>query len=166
MTDDLTPGAFGRRIVTGLDADTGKAQILYDDTKGHVSTSPNGNLFQVIWWTDEVPADCSPARNQDPTTGLKPFQISNEGSVAMFGWLKPGACAEMHETKSIDYVVLLEGELELELDNGEKRLMKPGDVIVQRETIHAWCNPLPTQYAKVFAVMVASKNAVASEGAE
>ena len=46
----------------------------------------------------------------------------------------------MHRTVSLDYGVVLEGEVELVLDSGETRLMKRGDVSVQRGTNHAWRN--------------------------
>ena len=45
----------------------------------------------------------------------------------------------MHRTRTLDYVVLVEGELVLILDDGEV-ILKPGDVVVQRGTDHAWEN--------------------------
>ncbi|CAK96587.1 uncharacterized protein An07g01420 [Aspergillus niger] len=49
----------------------------------------------------------------------------------------------MHRTVSVDYGVVLEGEVELVLDSGETRLLKRGDVAVQRGTNHAWRNVTP-----------------------
>jgi hypothetical protein len=49
----------------------------------------------------------------------------------------------MHRTVSLDYGVVLEGEVELVLDSGEVRLLKRGDVAVQRGTNHAWRNVTP-----------------------
>ncbi|MGV8864679.1 MAG: cupin domain-containing protein [Pseudomonas sp.] len=46
----------------------------------------------------------------------------------------------MHVTSSIDYAILLEGSLSLELDNGEIRTLKPHDVVVQQGNVHAWRN--------------------------
>ena len=46
----------------------------------------------------------------------------------------------MHRTVSIDYGVVLFGEFDIELDSGEKRIMKQGDVCVQRSTNHLWRN--------------------------
>jgi hypothetical protein len=46
----------------------------------------------------------------------------------------------MHCTPTLDYGVLLEGELWLELDDGEQRLLQVGDVIIQQSTRHAWRN--------------------------
>jgi quercetin dioxygenase-like cupin family protein len=110
---------------------------------------------QTLWFTDEVPADCSSETSKDPT-GNQTFEISNEGSVrnwvffimqgnliltavinltlsqvCMMVWIKPGSSSPMHQTKSIDYGVVLEGEIVLELDNGNERLLKVGYVIPQ-----------------------------------
>ena len=52
----------------------------------------------------------------------------------------PGAPKFMHRTETVDYAVLLSGECDLELDSGEIAHMKPGDIVVQRGTMHAWVN--------------------------
>ena len=107
--------------------------------------------FQTLWFTDEVPVDCSVETSKDPT-GHKTFQVSNDGSVRTYNllrayfpysessissqvclvvWIQPGSSgAPMHQTKSIDYGVLLEGEVVLELENGDERLLKPGYLLV------------------------------------
>ncbi|KAJ6104933.1 hypothetical protein N7486_003622 [Penicillium sp. IBT 16267x] len=65
------------------------------------------------------------------------------GNVCRIVDMQPGATSPMHRTVSLDYGVVLEGEVELILDSGETRLMKRGDVAVQRGTNHAWCNVTP-----------------------
>jgi quercetin dioxygenase-like cupin family protein len=46
----------------------------------------------------------------------------------------------MHTTDTIDYDIVLEGEITLELDDGESRALKTGDIVVQHGTRHAWRN--------------------------
>ena len=46
--------------------------------------------------------------------------------ISAFLWMPPGGKTPMHANRSIDYAIVLEGELELELDSGDKRLLKPG----------------------------------------
>ncbi|KAJ2978867.1 hypothetical protein NQ176_g3577 [Zarea fungicola] len=66
----------------------------------------------------------------------------------------PGeAQGPMHRTKTIDFGVIIEGELELILDSGESTVLKRGDIIVQRGTIHAWRNNSTTQVARGFFVL-------------
>ena len=57
--------------------------------------------------------------------------------------MAPNVISPMHRTVSIDYGVVLEGTVELVLDSGETRVMRRGDVCVQRGTNHAWRNITP-----------------------
>jgi len=65
------------------------------------------------------------------------------GNVCRIVDMQPGVTSPMHRTVSLDYGVVLEGEVELILDSGETRLLKRGDVAVQRGTNHAWRNVTP-----------------------
>jgi len=51
----------------------------------------------------------------------------------------PGNTPRMHRTETIDYVIVLEGEIEMDMDDSTVK-MKAGDVMVQRGTNHAWAN--------------------------
>ena len=59
----------------------------------------------------------------------------------------------MHRTVSLDYGVVLEGEIDLILDSGESRHMKRGDISVQRGTNHAWKNRSETSWARMLYVL-------------
>jgi hypothetical protein len=59
----------------------------------------------------------------------------------------------MHRTKTIDFGVIIEGELELILDSDESTVLKRGDILIQRGTIHAWRNNSDTQVARGFFVL-------------
>ena len=65
----------------------------------------------------------------------------------------------MHRTQSLDYFFVHEGELELELDSGEKRIIKAGEVVIQREAWHRWTNLSTTTRAVVFAVALGAEGA-------
>ncbi|KAI9713159.1 MAG: hypothetical protein M1820_001144 [Bogoriella megaspora] len=75
-----------------------------------------------------------------------PGLVVHGGSVCRFVDFLPGYPSKMHRTSSVDYGVVLEGQLELELDSGEKRIMNRGDVCVQRATNHAWRNTSNTEW--------------------
>ncbi|CDF92553.1 hypothetical protein BN844_1977 [Pseudomonas sp. SHC52] len=62
----------------------------------------------------------------------------------------------MHTTPTIDYGILLQGELWLELDNGEQKLIRPGEIVIQRGTRHAWRNK-SDQIARALFVMIGMK---------
>ncbi|MCY1310380.1 hypothetical protein D9M70_605620 [compost metagenome] len=72
----------------------------------------------------------------DPQRAFAQLAEALPGLFDCFEAENPG----MHRTPTIDYGVLLEGELWLELDNGEERLVHPGDVVIQNGTRHAWRN--------------------------
>ncbi|KAK0726234.1 hypothetical protein B0T21DRAFT_394778 [Apiosordaria backusii] len=61
----------------------------------------------------------------------------------------PGQTIQFHRTETIDFGIVMEGEMELSLDGGEKRTLKKGDVVVQRGTMHAWENKSDTVWARV-----------------
>lgn len=68
------------------------------------------------------------------------------GTAVCIMSMKPGAGKEsgiMHRTMTLDVVVIIEGAIEIHLDSGEKRVVKAGDSIVQRATMHKWVNVTP-----------------------
>jgi hypothetical protein len=61
----------------------------------------------------------------------------------------PGSTLSFHRTETLDLGVCVGGQMELTLDSGEVRVLRPGDVIAQRGTMHAWRNPSETEWARV-----------------
>lgn len=59
----------------------------------------------------------------------------------------------MHRTQSVDFGIVLEGTVELILDDGKRQLMQRGDVAVQRATMHAWKNPSSTEWTRMLFVL-------------
>ncbi|MCJ1392595.1 hypothetical protein MMC18_005465 [Xylographa bjoerkii] len=66
----------------------------------------------------------------------------------------------MHRTQSLDYGIVVSGEVELILDSGETRTMRQGDVAVQRGTMHAWRNKSETEWCRMVFVLIASEEVV------
>ena len=125
-----------RRIVTGHDG-RGLAVVRRDE-RLETQTIPSGEArFVKLWTTDRSPAD-----NQDEgDAALRPTGLTSPGgSVLRVVDLLPGARSPMHRTQSVDYGIVMQGELDMELDSGERVQLQPGDVVVQRGTNHAWVN--------------------------
>ncbi|KAL1957495.1 hypothetical protein VTO42DRAFT_5958 [Malbranchea cinnamomea] len=78
--------------------------------------------------------------------------ISN-GTVLRYVDMPPGQVSPMHRTVSLDYGVVLEGEVECILDSGETRILKRGDVAIQRGTMHAWRNTSNTEWSRMLYVL-------------
>jgi quercetin dioxygenase-like cupin family protein len=125
-----------QRIVTGHDGQ-GRAVFKSEDVTPAKMIPSGDAAFLLVWTTDTVPAD-----NNDETDGrLRDAGITlNQGSVIRIVDMLPGQESPMHRTNSIDYGIVLNGEIELELDDGAKRTVRQGGIIVQRGTNHLWRN--------------------------
>ena len=146
-----------RRVVTGHR--DGKAVVLFD------SAAPNQKLRQasglvstLVWVTDETPTDISGSADRaareigvpPPPNGsilrvvdFPPERAarSRQAILAEMGVGDHGGARHpgMHRTRSVDYAIVLEGEIDMLLDEGEVHLAA-GDVLVQQGTDHAWVN--------------------------
>jgi len=158
-----------RRIVTGHNAE-GKAIVAMDGEPPHVVSFPSlpGTYFFEIWKTHAMPAPID--NGADPTLGPVRLAPTPQGCAVRIVQIPPekdvklprtveemkqhfaetgspeAATARldaphplMHRTETLDFGILLDGSLTLILDDSEV-LLKPGDIVVQRGTNHAWSN--------------------------
>ena len=164
-----------RRIVTGHR--DGKAVVLFD------SAAPNQKLRQasglvstLLWVTEETPADIASSADRSlREIGVPPpangtiFRIvdfppeaggrSRDAILAEMGVSDHGSARHhaMHRTRSIDYAVVLDGEIDMLLDESEVHL-SAGDVLVQQGTNHAWVNR-GSRTCRVAFVLIGAKEA-------
>jgi len=146
-----------RRVVTGQQ--NGKGTVLFD------GPAPNRKLRQasglvstLLWVTDESPADIAKlADRAEREIGVAPpplgsifrvvefpperREVSRDAVLREMGLTgqSDSKHAGMHKTRSVDYAVVMEGEIDMILDDGEVHLAA-GDVLVQQGTDHAWVN--------------------------
>lgn len=117
--------------------------------------------FNVVYTTSTFPPNMN--GNADITAHDKIIQsnqlglVNPNGTVARIVDFGPGTEPLMHRTQSLDYGIILEGEVEMILDNGVKRMMGRGDVAVQRGTNHGWRNASKTEWARMFFVLQESE---------
>jgi quercetin dioxygenase-like cupin family protein len=138
-----------RRVVTGHDS-SGRAVIRSDD-RLELKDIPTGDAaFCLLWTAPDLPVD-----NNDETDGRERDAglTLRGGSVIRVADMHPGASSPMHRTNSIDYGIVLSGQLELEMDDGVRTLLGPGDIVVQRGTMHAWHNPSETEECRIVWVL-------------
>jgi mannose-6-phosphate isomerase-like protein (cupin superfamily) len=132
-----------RRIVTGHDAN-GKAVVASDERLTAVSRRIGANITGCeMWSTDRMPVDNSAAADAAQRAGfVKRYNYvgSGQGTAFRITEWAPGHARFTHRTETVDYAILLSGEIDMELDNGETVHLKPGDVVVQRGTVHTWIN--------------------------
>jgi quercetin dioxygenase-like cupin family protein len=146
-----------RRVVTGHDA-KGRAKVEVDEIAKNVISNRPGASSCVIWSTKGFPVDNDAF--DDPTAGS--FKTTVEGGtvfrIVRYG---PGVTPRNHRTDSIDYAVVISGEIEMELDDGVVAKLKPGDVLVQRGTIHNWVNR-GTEPCVIAFVLISAKPVMAA----
>jgi mannose-6-phosphate isomerase-like protein (cupin superfamily) len=153
-----------RRVVTTID-ETGKAVVLFDGENPQKAVRPiRGNVTRLVWVTGQTPADMSgrqdraaieigtsppgggtifriidyPPATPDSEgldTGHRLAQLADEAPIKG----RPPRHPFMHRTRSLDYVIILSGEIDMLLDDSEIHL-EAGDVLVEQGTNHAWVN--------------------------
>jgi mannose-6-phosphate isomerase-like protein (cupin superfamily) len=151
-----------RRVVTGHDR-AGKAVILKDGAPPRVVSNVAGVTDTVLWITDRTPSEFSNEKDAadreigvpPPLTGsiFRTVEFPPDKDVPAFDNAemvkqmgighgsdgKPPRHPGMHRTQSIDYAIVLKGEIDMLLDDSEVHL-KEGDVVIQQGTNHAWTN--------------------------
>jgi mannose-6-phosphate isomerase-like protein (cupin superfamily) len=124
-----------RRVVTGHDA-KGRAVVKIDEVSKNIVSSRPGQTACVVWTTESFPVN----NTGDPDEGLRKVGTTlKNGTVFRVVEFAPGVAPRNHRTDSIDYAVVVSGEIDMELDDSIVHL-KAGDVLVQRGTIHNWVN--------------------------
>lgn len=124
-----------RRVVTGHD-DQGRAKVLIDETVKNVASQRPGALYSVIWSSEGFPVNNDGDIDQ---SGKKIGTTIPNGTVFRIVSFGPGVAPRNHRTDSIDYAVVMSGEIDMDLDGSTVHL-KAGDVLVQRGAIHNWIN--------------------------
>jgi len=117
-----------RRVVTGHN-DDGVSIVALDE-------HAQGESVTQIWETPPMSNNIDDFENGQ----RQPGRSVPKGSALRIADLPPGHRSAMHRTLTVDYVFILEGELEMELDGGEWVHLNAGDILVQRGTMHAWEN--------------------------
>jgi mannose-6-phosphate isomerase-like protein (cupin superfamily) len=108
---------------------------------------PGGTVCRVVTFPPESTSELAPGF--DFAAGIEEAQAKVPDLLARLEPDDPG----MHATDSVDYGIVLSGELEMELDDGVTQVVRPGTVVVQRGTRHAWRNRTE-QPARVAFVLV------------
>src|SRR5579863_2686838 len=168
-----------RRVVTGLDANN-KAVVIFDG-RMPLQPGPYGLQATNLWVTNSYPLGFS---FKDDTSaipvGISPLDNGTKFRVVEFppldaateAKMEPGFLMKavgpvapakgrsvthplMHRTRSVDYAVVLSGEIDMMLDDATVHL-KPGDTIVQQATNHAWVNH-GTETCRILFVLMDSK---------
>ncbi|MFI6936803.1 cupin domain-containing protein [Streptomyces sp. NPDC050287] len=127
-----------RRLVTGHD-DQGRAVFVEDAPCPHALPT-KGDVITLELWQHSGPPDNAQAY-EDPIGPVVSIPPPAGGSVFRIVEFPadPSVVPYLHRTASLDYCVVLEGEIHAVLDD-EERLLRTGDIVIQRGTNHSWAN--------------------------
>lgn len=124
-----------RRVVTGHDGN-GQALVKIDEITKNPPSGRPGRSACVVWTTESFPVD----NTGDEDGGKRQVGTTlKDGTVFRVVEFASGVSPRVHRTDSIDYAVVMSGEIDMEIDESVVHL-KAGDVLVQRGTIHNWIN--------------------------
>jgi mannose-6-phosphate isomerase-like protein (cupin superfamily) len=153
-----------RRIVTGHDENGKSIFLSIGEPPQHHHRTQGAVQFVELWSTSETPVPILPAE-PEPNERL-PLRIPPDkgGTIIRILDIHPGHLKQiapradgkhpgMHRTETIDYGIMIEGEITMLLDDSEVTL-RPGDVLIQRGTDHGWENRSDTVTARIAFVLI------------
>ena len=143
------------------DHDENGLSIFSSFSEKAVYESINPEMDFFVAYANSFPPDMNDsadlANYKKVDEGPQPSITIPGGTVLRVCNFAPGSTTAMHRTMSLDYGVVVEGEVELVLDSGEARLLKIGDIAVQRGTMHAWRTPSKSQWSRMVFILQDAK---------
>jgi quercetin dioxygenase-like cupin family protein len=128
-----------RRVVTGHDK-SNVAKVMLDTPATNHKHPQAGMVSTMLWCTDSAPCQM-PIGETFEDMGARVIGTAPPARGTRFAVIDfpPGNHPGMHRTETIDYVIVIEGEIEMDMDDSTVKL-KQGDIMIQRGTNHAWAN--------------------------
>ena len=151
-----------RRVITGHDGNN-VAKVIRQGPATNTKTPRDGVASTLMWCTDAMPADIAVGEHVEDMgariLGTAPPQNGSRFIVMEFA---PGVASELHRTETIDYIIMLAGEIDMDMDDSVVTL-RAGDIMVQRGTNHAWINR-GTEPARLAVVLLDANPAGIGQG--
>ncbi|KAF4548400.1 Hypothetical protein D9617_28g065060 [Elsinoe fawcettii] len=144
----ISPGAPSRRIVTGHLND--KSVVIEDENLDLIHGF--GSNARTIWSTSQHPAEL-----HDTVPKELSVKMYTKGSLIRVVDFPAKSQGHNHRTASLDYAIVLDGELELLLEDGSKTVCRAGDIAVQQATMHQWNNVTDKPARIAFILMPSEK---------
>ncbi|KAL8666839.1 MAG: hypothetical protein Q9202_001079 [Teloschistes flavicans] len=128
------------RHITGHNAEGKSVFVSSDCGDHHRVIGEKQAIGNIIYSTKETPIELNGDVDIKYAKESEPGLSIHNGSVARLIDFGPGAASPLHRSVSLDYAIVIDGVFKLLLDSGEERILRPGDMTVQRATAHQWIN--------------------------
>ncbi len=150
------------RIVVASHNEEGKS-VFSRDTEAPLfgPFGPNGGQFTTLFTTASEPASNIAELPSLTTTSIP--RPGPKGSYFGTSDVPPGGVSPFHRTVTVDYMVVLKGEIVARLDNGVEKTIKEGEMMVQMGTIHSWLNK-SDDWCRMLFVMLPAEKVVTKDG--
>ncbi|KAI1819440.1 cupin domain protein [Xylaria intraflava] len=159
------------RVITTTNSQTGVSSIYTTLSESlPVTRNLGGTHIRLAYVSDRAPQPLNGNGDLAAYGGflenVPQLVVPGGGSTVWYIDLAPGSESPLHRTVSLDFVFLIEGELELMIDSGETRMLRPGDTVIQRGTMHQWKNHSKDKWVRMIAVMAQCEPIVLDDGTE
>lgn len=151
-----------KRFITGHNAQGEAIVELIDEGKWR-KVDNDVVRYNEMWLSSTFPVDIKNDNIGMPVEKTVLSLSLPNGTILRVVDRAPGTFSAMHRTQSLDYGVVIEGEMEMIMGSGERHVLKRGDVAVQRQTLHQWHNPGTTWNRMLFVLMDAKPLEVAGK---
>ena len=147
-----------RRVVIANDSN-GKSTKVSDVTLTAKTVRAGINISGCeLWATDQMPVDNTASTAAEQQEGSLPrfhnlYVRNGQGTAFRVTEIAPDAPTVFHRTETVDYDVVLSGELDLHLDSNPTVRLRAGDTVIVRGALHAWSNP-GTEPATIAFIMI------------
>ncbi|KXG50740.1 Cupin 2, conserved barrel [Penicillium griseofulvum] len=146
-----------RRYITTHNTEGESVFLSHAQVPDYLPSTPSGDDGEIalLYATTSMPASVGSEADvamYDEFLHQPPGITVDGGTVFRLIDLRPGRATPMHRTVSVDYGVIIEGEVDLVLDSGASRSMHRGDVSVQRGTAHSFRNRSDTKWCRMLFV--------------
>ena len=144
-----------KRLITSHN-DEGKAVVYSNEDFDWQNLDKDQMAFSVVYSTSSFPPDLNKDADVTAHEALMKKSVglvNPNGTIIRCVDFAPGYRCGMHRTQSLDYGIILEGEIDMVLDSGAVEHMKRGDVAIQRATQHQWVNTSKTEWARMMFVL-------------
>ncbi|KAL2689893.1 hypothetical protein Neosp_003956 [[Neocosmospora] mangrovei] len=149
------------RVVRTTHAEDGTS-VFASDTQStpYAPFGPQASVFNIFDTRQSIPANNT---DEIPSFADTLPRCPPKGAIFCMTQIQPGGSAPMHRTQSLDYLIVMSGEIVLVLDSGEEKTVRAGELIVQQGVNHQWINRGDAP-CKIVCVMLGAEKVALKDG--
>jgi len=150
------------RVVIASNDSEGKSVISSDTTNPLFGPfGPKASQFTTLYSTEAVPVSNTAPLPSSSTTSIP--RPTKNGTVFCTSDMPPNMISAFHRTQTLDYMVVLKGQITLRVDDGKEVTVGEGEMVVNRGNIHAWINNT-NEWTRMLFVMLDAEKVVLEDG--